>query len=550
MSGIEQPTDPYWFDGVARFLGAAYLRNAFTKGTEQEVDFLVDALALESGMRVLDVGCGPGRHSLALARRGFGVVGVDHSAEFVGLAREAAAAEGVAVEFEELDVRDLDRAGEFDATVCLCQGGFGLLGGRDETAVFGRIAATLRAGGRLAVSAFSAAFAVRHLEPKEEYDPATGVLHERAVVRDPAGREEEFDLWTTCFTARELELLAAGAGLTVDAVHGVTPGAYRAGPPTLDHHELLLLARRDRRGVPRLSGNAARPVPCCAASPRGPPLAPAGQPASPVVHRRGVELPDQDATEAAVIATVPEENGAAVPAAPEAEVTTPAPEAAVPEAAAPETGEPGAGAAAAAADAEEAEEEGQNEFVVFDDLGGQSFADAVDATIVEFDDGDIVIGRVVKIDSDEVLLDIGFKSEGVIPSRELSIRNDVDPNEIVSLDDELEALVLQKEDKDGRLILSKKRARVRARLGHDRRDQGEGRDRQGPGHRGGQGRPDPRHRSARLPPRVARRSPPRARPPALRGQGDRVQDHRARQEPEQRRVVPAGVPRGDPARAA
>ena len=64
----------------------------------------------------------------------------------------------------------------------------------------------------------------------------------------------------------------------------------------------------------------------------------------------------------------------------------------------------------------------------------------------------------MKIDSDEVLLDIGFKSEGVIPSRELSIRNDVDPHEIVSLDDELEALVLQKEDKDGRLILSKKRA--------------------------------------------------------------------------------------------
>jgi len=63
--------------------------------------------------------------------------------------------------------------------------------------------------------------------------------------------------------------------------------------------------------------------------------------------------------------------------------------------------------------------------VVLDDLGGQSFSDAVDATIVEFDDGDIVTGTVVKIDSDEVLLDIGYKSEGVIPSRELSIRNEI-----------------------------------------------------------------------------------------------------------------------------
>ena len=96
--------------------------------------------------------------------------------------------------------------------------------------------------------------------------------------------------------------------------------------------------------------------------------------------------------------------------------------------------------------------------VVLDDLGGMSLSDAIDATLVEFDEGGLVTGTVVKIDSDEVLLDIGFKSEGVIPSKELSIRNDVNPSEIVTLGEELEALVLQKEDKDGRLILSKKRA--------------------------------------------------------------------------------------------
>jgi small subunit ribosomal protein S1 len=83
---------------------------------------------------------------------------------------------------------------------------------------------------------------------------------------------------------------------------------------------------------------------------------------------------------------------------------------------------------------------------------------AIEATIKPFDEGDLVNGTVVKIDKDEVLLDIGYKSEGVIPLRELSIRNDVDPNEVVSAGDEIEALVLQKEDADGRLILSKKRA--------------------------------------------------------------------------------------------
>ena len=95
--------------------------------------------------------------------------------------------------------------------------------------------------------------------------------------------------------------------------------------------------------------------------------------------------------------------------------------------------------------------------ITSNDLSG-SFEDYIGATIVEFEDGDIVKGTVVKIDKDEVLLDIGFKSEGVIPSRELSIRHDVDPSEIVSMGEEIEALVLTKEDKEGRLVLSKKRA--------------------------------------------------------------------------------------------
>ncbi|MGK2928242.1 MAG: 30S ribosomal protein S1 [Acidimicrobiales bacterium] len=94
--------------------------------------------------------------------------------------------------------------------------------------------------------------------------------------------------------------------------------------------------------------------------------------------------------------------------------------------------------------------------ITSNDVG--SFADYIDDSMVTVEDGQLVEGKVVRIDKDEVLLDIGFKSEGVVPSRELSIRNDVDPSEVVSLGDTIEALVLTKEDKEGRLILSKKRA--------------------------------------------------------------------------------------------
>jgi len=92
------------------------------------------------------------------------------------------------------------------------------------------------------------------------------------------------------------------------------------------------------------------------------------------------------------------------------------------------------------------------------DLTPEELVDAIEASLRDFKDGDIVEGTVVKIDRDEVLLDIGYKSEGVIPAKELSIRHDIDPNEVVHVGDKIEALVLQKEDKEGRLILSKKRA--------------------------------------------------------------------------------------------
>ena len=97
--------------------------------------------------------------------------------------------------------------------------------------------------------------------------------------------------------------------------------------------------------------------------------------------------------------------------------------------------------------------------VAVNDIGSEEdFLAAIDETIKYFNDGDIVDGTIVKVDRDEVLLDIGYKTEGVIPSRELSIKHDVDPSEVVEVGDKVEALVLQKEDKEGRLILSKKRA--------------------------------------------------------------------------------------------
>jgi hypothetical protein len=117
-----------------------------------------------------------------------------------------------------------------------------LLGGYDDEAVLSQMAKVVKKGGRIAVSAFSAYFAVRHLEAGDTFDAAAGVNHERAEVRDPAGRVESFDLWTTCFTPRELRLIAVAAGLRVTGLWAVRPGGYARRPPDLDHPEFLLTA--------------------------------------------------------------------------------------------------------------------------------------------------------------------------------------------------------------------------------------------------------------------------------------------------------------------
>lgn len=231
----------HWFEGIAAHARSAYLRYSFTKGTSQEVDFLVDVLGLGPGARVLDVGCGPGRHAHELARRGIAVHGVDISQDFVDLGN-AAGVDGAT--FERLDARRLAFDGEFDAAVSLCQGAFGLLGGTEDGDVLAGMARAVHPGGAVAVSGFSAYFMLRYLEDHDTFDAATGVNHERTTVKDEEGRDAEFDLWTTCFTPRELRLLAAQAGLDVAHLWSVTPGAYGRHEPTTDSPEFLLVATR------------------------------------------------------------------------------------------------------------------------------------------------------------------------------------------------------------------------------------------------------------------------------------------------------------------
>ena len=250
MTGAPRPVDPpggHWVEPVAEHLGRAYLRYAHTKGTVQEVDHLVEALGLRAGSRVLDVGCGPGRHAHELARRGVVVHGVDISERFVDIARQDAPPGAT---FERLDARALAFREAFDVVVCLCQGGFGMMTEPDDDeAVVAGMAAALRPGGALALTAFNAYFAVRYHDAAT-FDADRGVAHERTEVHDEQGGITAVDLWTGCYTPRELRLLLGRHGLAVERISSVEPGAYGWSPPTTESPELLVVARRLAAGAP------------------------------------------------------------------------------------------------------------------------------------------------------------------------------------------------------------------------------------------------------------------------------------------------------------
>lgn len=243
----------HWFEDLADQMGPAYLRYGFTFGTAQEVGFVVDHLGLSPGSVVVDVGCGPGRHSHEFARRGHTVVGVDIARRFLEVARDTAApSEPGAVPvagWVRADATALPLAtGCADVVVSLCQGAFGVppVGSDDTTdaAIVAEAARVLRPGGHLVLSAFSAYFQVRWLDDTDTFDAWLGRNHEHTTIHDPDGHPHPAELWTSCYTPRELRLLVGADGFDVEAVWSVAPGDYAARRCDLEHPEWLVVARR------------------------------------------------------------------------------------------------------------------------------------------------------------------------------------------------------------------------------------------------------------------------------------------------------------------
>lgn len=226
-----------------------YDEEGFTRATEDELVFLAELLDLGPSTRVLDVGCGTGRHAVPIAGLGAEVVGVDLSPAMLERAAARAAVAGVDVTWVESDARDLpDHLGAFDAVLCLCEGAFGLVADGvapldHDQAVLASIRRVLRPGGRLVLNGLNAGrllTAWHRGEAAGEVDLMT-LTETTDYPLDEGGTvqlREHYHL------PDGLRTLATSVGLQVESIWAGGAGDWRREPPSVDDFELMLVARR------------------------------------------------------------------------------------------------------------------------------------------------------------------------------------------------------------------------------------------------------------------------------------------------------------------
>lgn len=237
-----------FFDGHA----PRYMENRFTANTKAEVDFFLSIFPLSGGASILDMGCGTGRHSVELALRGFRMTGVDLSSGMLAQARAAATAAGVEVEWIEADATEFVTDRHFDAAICLCEGGFGLIGLEDDPethdrSIVGNIAQALRPGAPFLMTALNGYSIVRQMKDEAveqgSFDPATMVATYQDEWSLPEG-QTIVQIRERLFIPPEVVRMLTEAGFEVLHVYGGTAGEWSRRPLKLDEVEAMYVARR------------------------------------------------------------------------------------------------------------------------------------------------------------------------------------------------------------------------------------------------------------------------------------------------------------------
>ena len=227
-----------------------YMQNPFTYGTLKEIDFLIEEMDLPKGSRILDIGCGTGRHAIELAKHGYTVTGVDISSGMLTEAEVTARDEGVEIELVNSNAEDFRSESVYDAAICLCEGAFCLLGEEDDPherdlTILRNIFAALKPGGKFIITALNGYMPIRHYMQEDIdggiFDPVTMV---ETHLMEKDNSEEVLIVRERSYTPPELVLLFRIAGFKVENVWGGTAGNWGRCSLDLDEMEVMVIARK------------------------------------------------------------------------------------------------------------------------------------------------------------------------------------------------------------------------------------------------------------------------------------------------------------------
>ncbi len=252
-----------FFDGHA----PKYMSEPFTRNTILEVDFVLEELKLKPSSHILDVGCGTGRHSVELARRGFRVIGIDISSGMLVEAKEAAQKVGVTVTWIRADATKFKSDTKFDAAICLCEGAFGLLNTDEnpiehDLSILANIKRALKVGAKLILTAPNGFQKIRKYNQEDvrqgKFDPLTTVETFALEWEIPSGEQhvavrERGDIPT------ELTSLLSQTGFETENIWGGTAGNWGHRTVDLDEIEIMVVAKKLALGRLPLQGLVKRP---------------------------------------------------------------------------------------------------------------------------------------------------------------------------------------------------------------------------------------------------------------------------------------------------